>query len=101
MKNENVKQFTPGPWVVSKIRNTDVEIGGDYYLQYRHWDKTVGFSIPAANARLISAAPELLEALKTALVFVEERVDKNQMASPDKWVLVNWLKSAIAKAEGK
>lgn len=45
-----------------------------------------------------SAAPELLEALKTANEFLECRLG---MSGPDKWVLQNNIRAAIAKAEGR
>ena len=70
MKNENTKH-TPGPWEVSKIRNTDVELGGRYYLQYRQWDNndTTETVEPGANALLIAACPIMFD-------FIKDQADK-------------------------
>jgi len=51
-----------------------------------------------ANSVLISAAPELLEALKVVLVAL---MSKSAMMSKDDWSAVNQANAAIAKAEGK
>ncbi len=83
---------TPGPWRIGTINYADIyEPGGDVVaLAIKDLDGT------AANARLIAAAPELLEALK--------------VVSSDQWVDLsvtdqdNWLRksaASIAKAEGK
>jgi len=74
---------TPGPWhhkddEVFSFRNSLVCDCG-------------GFSDSKANARLIAAAPELLEALKLLC-------QHSDSWKPDVW---NNARSAIAKAEGK
>ncbi len=54
-----------------------------------------------ANARLISAAPELLEVVKA---FVEQEVDymtRNKLGDPEQQHNVKWARAVIAKAEGK
>ena len=98
MKTETVKH-TPGPWIY------DME--GNYFTIGLSWEddgfktrhatikigqivaKTVGISpICEANARLIAAAPELLEAAVYAL-----------SEDPGEWK--QKLANAIAKAKGK
>ena len=83
-------KHTPGPWFVQPgfltIYNMD---GGDYGLTCAVasvLDKQPGRDAAEANARLIAAAPDLLEALKHA---------RSQMQHPDQMI-----DEAIAKAEG-
>lgn len=83
-----MSSFTPGPWTVSK-QGDDFNIT---YNEHGNWLATVFddddpvSGRPEADARLIAAAPDLLEALKSATT-----------SSPD-WELIT---SAIAKAEGR
>lgn len=75
-------KHTPGPWVIGEIshKKQHVEIDapfGDPTLGCAAWsglarvygcndDKNAGSNVMEANARLIAAAPELLEALLVA-----------------------------------
>lgn len=52
-----------------------------------------------ANARLIAAAPELLDALKSALLELE-RINKNIYVLVDHFVIEE-IRGAIAKAKGE
>lgn len=95
-------QHTPGPWETLTFSNhelqTDfamVKIGGRVHM--------VGYSDEdKANARLIAAAPELLDALKLLLEHAEgliaeeypKSMHKEQMAQFDSY------RAAIAKATG-
>ena len=65
-------QHTPGPWEVSEYRPPYDDMGGDYSIGYTDADG-VFWEIATlepwrgsrhADARLIAAAPELLEALE-------------------------------------
>lgn len=67
-------KHTPGPWVFRRRRDGVREVAGpDYNLARVHGPLTVGdetgvgYSGADANARLIAAAPELLEAAQTLL----------------------------------
>jgi len=78
-------KFTPGPWkasrksvFVSDLRDMTVATISDR-----------GEAI--ANAKLIAAAPELLEAVKKCLEIVETGDLPN-------W---DWVRSIVAKAEGR
>jgi hypothetical protein len=90
----NETKHTPGPW---EARRRSLIIGAVYEV----W-AYIPESIPitevsnGANARLIAAAPELLEALKDLLFFCEEMDPKAAWLEP--W---NKAKAAIAKAEGR
>lgn len=91
MTNTN---HTPGPWSygrsVSYIKAANGEVIGQYYGLGAD-RKTEHF----ANARLIAAAPELLEALKIAnSILITEARDSIYNAGKSK------IRAAIAKAEG-
>lgn len=83
-------KHTPGPWIVEEV-DTLLEVCNEETLftvarVFRH----------EQNARLISAAPELLEALQSAIGMLRgcqetpERVERYERA-----------RAAIAKATGK
>lgn len=97
--NEAAKH-TPGPWIIFKgepfivyakidaignLQTISLGNGRDYL---READDKDGEAI--ANARLIAAAPDLLAALKDALIQLDEHGLRGGLAE-----------SAIAKAEGK
>ncbi len=96
-----IKQsHTPGPWV---SRNNSVFRGGKCICSNvnaasptpQNIAEDVAMSI--ANARLISAAPELLEALQ----HIEEywNRDSNEQAMTDAlWHIIETAQAAIAKA---
>ena len=80
---------TPGPWSIS----TDREATGVIYaLRGFEWDDICVITPrceAAANARLIAAAPEMLEALEYAIVQVPELAN------------VPGIDAAIRKARGE
>lgn len=89
-------QHTPGPWSTHMCDDTSIvdrdgrdiaQICGDY----RHPDI---WPVTEANARLIAAAPEMLEALKIALAAfkAQDRMDVSA---------VHVIEEAIDKAEGR
>ena len=91
-------QHTPGPWTIEKgmlpvMVATIIAPGSkrDTRLVIAHIDNTRGFlGDPDANARLIAAAPELLEALKIAYPYVVDRAADS---------VHKRVEAAIAKAE--
>jgi hypothetical protein len=93
---------TPGPWLRESEINSE---GSDWILVTKDYAEIVDLRLDdglvvseqeqEANARLISAAPELLNALRG----VAERWDKDDEA--DDPVLGAVIRSAIAKAEGR
>ena len=86
-------KHTPGPWVIGEIshKKQHVEIDapfGDPTLGYAAWsgvarvygcndDKNAGSNVMEGNARLIAAAPELLEYLQYA-VWAHPELEKNE-----------------------
>ena len=100
-------KHTPGPWFINRARKPDNTGGYDYAIDEGHekilaetfehvgWQdnsKKEYEKFPAeANARLIAAAPELLEACKAALMELSGLSNGKECIQ---------LKQAIAKAEG-
>lgn len=88
-------KHTPGPWIA--IRSIPVEGYDGWYLKAQPNHTMRGFTQEigwvnggdenTANARLIAAAPEMLEALKHA---------RDQIQHPDQMI-----DEAITKAEGR
>ena len=84
-----------GPW---KIKN-----GKNYY--HIHGDQEVALvenwmnETPRANARLIAAAPDMLEALRYAVEYLEANPDDDDEYTPVRDRL-HAARAAIAKAEG-
>lgn len=91
---------TPGPWNVAQ----NIVAGEDTFIYDECADrlaivrgKDVPHSIASANARLIAAAPELLEALRTVLMRLDlEPVDAVFPCS----AMREDIRAAIARAEG-
>ena len=96
MTNKTEKH-TPGPWVVGtgwifRAVTSNPHGGGhigvreDTHITFRETD------IGRANARLIAAAPDLLEAAKQALALLDGK---------GIGITAHNLRAAIAKAEGR
>lgn len=79
---------TPGPWAVGKNERSDERIE----VRAEPLGLLVALVEKSSDARLIAAAPELLEALRDVLAF-DARTDR-----PD---VFDRARAAIAKAEGK
>ena len=84
---------TPGPWELGAGRVITTLDAGEFYITYgadKHrnplWKSS--FSELDANARLVAAAPELLEELKNAVGYVDGDI-------------VDAARAAIAAKEGK
>ena len=107
-------QHTPGPWYV-----TDIAIignnGGTWIAEHPaiKWrtlksvtnsgDAIVAESIKQANAnaRLIAAAPQMLEALRAALEAMGDTYDARDAASTEGEQLRDQIAEAIAAATGE
>lgn len=89
-----MKKHTHGPWVSGFVQSgwgLVKKSSGECILFVERED---GGTLPSEeNARLIAAAPELLDCLKTLQVFFEDR-------SPDDFWLQE-IKAAILKAQGE
>lgn len=112
-------KHTPGPWKITESANAIVVMGPnaqhvviiplfkEYAWSKEEWE---GLNleeknkVSIANARLIAAAPELLEVIREAVDSAEREMAKGRKASPG---LATWLekaRAALAKAradEGK
>lgn len=99
-------KHTPGPWTGEYNRNAQVD--GDMHV-IRGIDKSLvafasGWATDAkhetnANARLIAAAPELLDAGKKVLELRDEMNEYDRVLFIDK--AIQMLRAAIAKATGE
>lgn len=100
-------QHTPGPWGLhngddySRVLITPNSITEEYIATvYSTYDATgVGLENREANARLIAAAPQLLEALERAA----DELHRAQNSNGSQWLIDEEVKAraAIAKAKGK
>jgi hypothetical protein len=104
-------KFTPGPWIQShrKLNNGNYSTqvytkDGETICTLDWYPKDKGFdekrrrvtgTYRKENAELISASPEMYEALK---IFI----DASQSSDPQEWSdAIEQAESAIAKAEGR
>lgn len=93
-----MSQHTPGPWVLSEYRPIHDDVGGDYSVGYTdadgvYWDIATLEPSRAnrkADARLIAAAPDLLDAL-------EWLAGSAEIESPEALSVIN---TAILQAKG-
>jgi hypothetical protein len=105
---------TPGPWKVdemsemdkngrvsAKISGPDLKAQGHIAHVYAKGEGAVGLIEQQANARLIAAAPEMLEVLET----VKRARLKEHAETPESWkalvLLGSQVNGAIAKAKGE
>ena len=101
-----MSKHTPGPWQIGKnfgsvVCDTPVPgISGSDDTEY-YGGHLIAESVTEANARLIAAAPELLEALRMFVVWYGRR-DKHDTLLPPKMQEAELAQAmrAIAKAEG-
>lgn len=103
-------KHTPGPWGMETVRTTSGlchRVGPfpspkswrsdkpAHACIYDDYPPDVGSPELVANARLIAAAPDLLEALKACVtMYGDENPD-------DDWTCIKLARAAIAKAEGR
>jgi hypothetical protein len=88
-----MSQHTPGPW---HAENVGEPAYGDVYEVY-NVNTHIASSLREADARLIAAAPDLLEALRNLLKHPAlTGLVRGELAER-----VNQAHAAIAKAEGK
>jgi len=88
--------MTEAPWNVSG-RQKKTQIGG-FSVITAPGGAAIAYVAYDDDARLIAAAPELLEALKAIQAMAEQR--KAMIRMPDGRGLCNFCRHAIAQAEG-
>ena len=98
-----MSKHTPGPWIAGDDESSDFFLVGPHDGDGIVYQPVVKLH-NESNARLIAAAPELLEALKACLPYLEGMSDKLKIAtaSPEVAVLnvrIVKARAAIAKAE--
>lgn len=111
--------FTPGPWAVDKVEDSsygDDDVVG-FWIRGKGKDQCIGGMVVASvvsdclrhevdfNARLIAAAPELLEALEAAVAFIDSHAADpdltDEMCQTYSRFLESNAKVVIAKARGE
>lgn len=88
MKTTIDVKYTPGPWGICVNSSRDVDIAGDMVCDLR------GCQHADANAALIAAAPDLLDALQMMMTF-EVVIRENR---PSAVYTIENARAAIAKA---
>jgi hypothetical protein len=91
---------TPGPWRIEERNGMAANQYGRFNVSASHYSRPgvidgrdcVVEVRDEANARLIAAAPDLLEALKNLVAFLDDQ---------DNFKFTEEARAAIAKAEGK
>ena len=94
-------QHTPGPWYIDRYHNQVliVDASGNQVANCapaRWTNRDEQVPLAEANARLIAAAPDLLDALKMSESAVEQLCTGQDAANC--WVTLATIRAAIAKA---
>ena len=87
------------PWVIEEVKKIEAELACA-----NSFHDGIGLGEGLANARLIAAAPELLEALEAMIEMhgVTQSYADKHIGIPQSWVEVSDLaRAAIAKAKGE
>ena len=89
---------TPGPWRYEPETKTIRAVPSNYWLATM--DSFDGAVDHVANARLIAAAPELLEALRRSLLEIDNACNRDERINQDRSIgtAIRIMQSAIAKA---
>lgn len=87
-KEVSPQQHTPGPWIVGELSLSVLNMKG---MEIAAYPENIDEDVWNANARLIAAAPELLEAAKAM------RDQRNREEKVEAW---EKLLAAIDRAEG-
>lgn len=98
-----MSRHTPGPWTYEQTHNDDIIWAGNFEVATMVYDRNV---VPAveANARLIAAAPDMLEALELLvgeLRYVPDVKEYAKEANAEIDRVDAIARAAIAKARGE
>ena len=100
--NTNETKHTPGPWKAVGLTVCQVPPGGREIIFGAHNTRSGDKDERQANARLIAAAPELLEALREFVSLMPSAEGLGGHAPIGAFQIVADLaRAAIAKAEGR
>ena len=100
------QKHTKGPWVIGNrytdqgVYTPDGELVANTHGSQRNFNRDEQIAIQDANARLIAAAPELLEALEE-FEAEYDKVDLAKAEPPELTAAVLAARAAIAKAKGE
>jgi len=94
-----MRKHTPGPWEWEWLRSERFALNGNGGDEVIGTFRDGGMDIGEADARLIAAAPDLLEALKGASVVIDACI-RNTATVPVPGIS-RIMRAAIAKAEGE
>lgn len=102
-------KYTPGPWMlnIGTLKGGHILVYAEGYGVAKVYDEeTESRTTNMANARLIAAAPDLLEALQDALGALEQDYDIGKDANDSDWEGLAYqrlqnARAAIAKALGQ
>ena len=96
------QKHTPGPWTA-----VPTPFGPIYIFDERDRDVVTVYGggveskSKKANARLIAAAPELMDVLKAMVDEIVDYMTLNNLGDPEQKHNIKWARSIIAKAEGR
>jgi hypothetical protein len=96
-------QHTPGPWMIygdGKIGSASVRRFPDMTVIQPGTVKGETIATAMANARLIAAAPDLLEAIQDFEAWASEVIGMNAESMSLRNLFLDKARAAIAKAEG-
>ena len=91
------KNHTPGPWEINGsfiVKDCYGKVICETDVSMYHPPKRLGVDEVWANTRLIAAAPDLLNALETALTLLHDVYNKDTPT-------IQGLRVAVAKARGQ
>ncbi len=97
------EQHTPGPWEATRGYNPQIRAGETFICSPMATRDSIGgmqIGEIAANARLIAAAPDLLEAAQFVMRCIESPHPGTLERVADRTIAENKLRAAIAKAKG-
>jgi hypothetical protein len=97
-------KHTPGPWrsVVASAHEFNPDtLRRDIIGKCEFGDAYVAGDISEIDARLISAAPDLLSALQQAYNAIAWDIPGGNLSDEEEEALLDTIRAAIAKAEGR
>ena len=95
----NETKHTPGPWHIGKDP-AHIYAGYTKHVATVHGGDCLPPDVSDANARLIAAAPDLLQSAKAFVTYATRESQPYEMTIAEQTAFIA-MKNAIEKAEGK